>query len=67
MLGDYELKEICPTAMYGKPKDIVFEGITVKGPQDPDGILKIIYGDYMQLPPKESQICKHCMGIIVEK
>ena len=64
MLGDYELREIVPTSMYGKPKEIEFEGVSAAGPADPDGILKIIYGEYMKLPPKESQICKHCMDII---
>ena len=66
MLGDYELREIVPTVMYGEPKDMIFEGISAAGPADPDGVLKIIYGDYMKLPPTESQICKHCMDIIVE-
>lgn len=64
MLGDYELREIVPTVLYGKPKEMEFEGIIVAGPAAPDEVLKIIYGNYMQLPPKESQVCKHCMDVI---
>lgn len=33
-------------------KDIQFEGHTFKGPNKPIEYLKILYGDYMDLPPK---------------
>lgn len=64
MLGDYELREIVPTAMYGKPSEMTFEGVSAACPQDPDGVLRIIYGDYMKLPPKDKQVCKHCIDVI---
>lgn len=64
MLGDYELREIVPTPMYGDAKYINFEGVNAAGPAEPDGILRIIYGDYMKLPPKEQQVCKHCIDVI---
>lgn len=66
MLGEYELREICPTAMYGDAKEILFEGIEAAGPENPEGVLKTIYGDYMELPSREKQICKHCADILEE-
>ncbi len=36
-------------------KEYEFEGITVKGPKDPDKILRGLYGNYMELPPLESR------------
>ena len=64
MLGDYELREIVPTAMYGEAQKMDFEGVSAAVPHDSDGVLKILYGDYRKLPPKESQICKHCIDIL---
>lgn len=66
MLGDYELREIVPTKMYGEPCFREFEGIEVACPADSNGVLEIIYGDYMKLPPAENRVCKHCMDIIEE-
>lgn len=37
-------------------KDIQFEGIIFLGPADPDRYLTSIYGNYMQIPPKEKRI-----------
>ena len=37
-------------------KDIEFEGKTFLGPTNPDRYLTSIYGDYMQIPPKEKRI-----------
>lgn len=67
MLGDYELKEICPTAFYGKPQLLRFEDIDAPVPENYHGILKIIYGEYMTLPPKEDQVCKHIRNVIVSQ
>lgn len=36
-------------------KDIVFEGITVCGPNQPHEVLRHVFGDYMQIPPKEKR------------
>lgn len=43
-------------------KDIMFEGHLFEGPADPDEICRIAYGDYMQLPPKDSRD-RHKMDI----
>lgn len=36
-------------------REIMFEGHLFEGPADPDEICRIAYGDYMQLPPKDSR------------
>ena len=36
-------------------KDIMFEGHLFEGPADPEEHCRIIYGDYMQLPPREQR------------
>ncbi len=36
-------------------KDIVFEGYTFEGPADPEGLCRIAYGNYMDLPPKDKR------------
>lgn len=50
------------TCMYGMPSDcfenyidLEFEGMTFKGFEKYDKYLRLLYGDYMQLPPKEKQ------------
>lgn len=40
-------------------KEVEFEDRKYKIPNNPDEILRITYGDYMKLPPKEEQKCKH--------
>ena len=42
--------------------DIMFEGHLFEGPADPDEHCRIIYGDYMQLPPRENRD-RHKMDI----
>ncbi|MBQ7421022.1 MAG: LicD family protein [Prevotella sp.] len=36
-------------------KPIAFEGHTFEGPANADGMLRLIYGEYMLLPPKEKR------------
>ena len=36
-------------------RDIEFEGYTLLGPANPDGFLRAIYGDYMQIPPEDKR------------
>lgn len=63
LLGRYREKEIILQRYYGKPSEQLFEGITVLCPEDSDGFLTSIYGDYMKLPP-ESQRVGHNVRII---
>lgn len=36
-------------------KDIAFDGLTLRGPADPDKMLRIYYGDYTKVPPVEDR------------
>lgn len=36
-------------------RDLVFEGQTFEGPADPEKLCEIIYGNYMDLPPKDKR------------
>ena len=47
-------------------KPIKFEGDTFWGPNDPDKVLSIQYGDYMKLPP-ESERATHAEYIAIKK
>ncbi len=45
-------------------QDIDFEGHTFMAPANPDAFLKVIYGDYMQIPPEEKRsVNRHGMKI----
>lgn len=46
-------------------KDIVFEGLTVRGPRDVEGFLTYSFGeDYMTLPPAEKRVPGHSADYI---
>ena len=36
-------------------KDMPFEDIVVMVPNNPDAVLRSLFGDYMQIPPKEKR------------
>ena len=36
-----------------------FENITIKVPEDCDGYLRFLYGNYMQLPSEDERISHH--------
>lgn len=57
-LGNIE-KIRFPKAMMESYTEIEFEGIPFMSIDDYDGMLKVLFGDYMKLPPKEEQVCKH--------
>ncbi len=46
----FKQKDVFPLKRY------VFEGVSVLGPKNPDGVLKSMYGDYMKLPPLEKRL-----------
>lgn len=54
-MSAYKFKDIIPKQIYGKGKKYKFEDAVFNGPEDYDSFLKILYGDYMKLPPKEKQ------------
>lgn len=43
--GLHDTSDIFPT------KDIAFDGMTLRAPHDCDAYLRVLYGDYHQLPP----------------
>ena len=52
-------RECYPRAAVEPFRPIVFEGHEFMGPADPDAVLRISYGDYMQLPPPEQRVKTH--------
>ena len=50
---------LCKKSWFGEGQMIQFEDIKVKAPKDIDSFLKVYYGDYMKLPPKEKQVPEH--------
>lgn len=46
-------------------KDIVFEGETFEGPNDPERLCAIIYKNYMDLPPKDKRD-RHKMDVEID-
>lgn len=49
--GRYRLREIQPIERWGTPKEMSFEGIMVKVPEQAHEFQTHMYGDYMKLPP----------------
>lgn len=56
LLGRWKAKEIIPVEWYGSGVRYVFEDTTFVGLQEYDKYLTQLYGNYMSLPPQESQI-----------
>lgn len=59
LLGNWGSKEIVPLKMFGKPTEFQFEDIKVFGPEDYDGYLSSIYGNWRELPPEEKRVSHH--------
>lgn len=59
LLGNWGEKEIVPLKYFGIPTKYQFEEIMLYGPENYDGYLTCIYGDWRKLPPKEKQISHH--------
>lgn len=47
--GSFSAKDVFPV------RDMQFEGISVMVPNNPDAVLTALFGDYMQIPPKEKR------------
>ena len=45
-----------PEEYFGIPQRLPFEDVTVPAPQNPDVLLRMVYGDYMKLPPEEQRV-----------
>ena len=57
---------IYDVSIFGTPAELLFDGRELYAPSDYDKILRICYGDYMKLPPIESQKPAHSVDIIIE-
>ena len=55
----YGKKDYISAAVYGKGSDAVFEGMTVRVPENVDGYLTSLYGDWRTPPPPEKRIGRH--------
>ena len=56
MLGRYREKEVVRQEWFGEPVKAPFEGRMVSIPQNSHAVQQTLYGDYMQLPPKEDRV-----------
>ncbi len=54
-----DLKIVYPEKIFDEVIDVSFEQKTVSLHKNYDEILKIKFGDYMQLPPPEERVCRH--------
>lgn len=61
-------KNIYPRKCLENRINIEFEGMSYPIPADYDQLLRILYGDYMRLPPPEERVCKqHAILIDLER
>ena len=52
-------KKYYPADLFNQMGSVCFNGKSYMAVADPDRILRIEYGDYMQLPPEEERVWKH--------
>ena len=57
--GSYRFKEILPIEVYSEFDTVSFEGYEFMSIKNKDTYLKSIYGNYMELPPKEKRVPHH--------
>lgn len=50
-----------PAEEYLESSEVLFEGRKFMAPKNPKRILKILFGDYEKLPPKNDRILKHTL------
>lgn len=75
--GSHDRINLCSQYTYGKEimksgelaqfTNVPFENLTVSVPTAYDAILSRMYGDYMELPPKEKQVEKHLSNFKVNQ
>lgn len=52
-------QETVPISAYGVPTLLKFEDGSYCAPQEADTVLRVLYGDYLSLPPVEQQVTLH--------
>ena len=55
----YKMRLVFPKALFNDTVEVDFEGLKLIAPAEYDKFLRIVYGDYMQLPPVEKRITHH--------
>lgn len=58
-MGNWMEKELMPKQIFGEPKRYVFEGVSAYGPEDYEGYLSSLYGEWRKLPPVDKQKTHH--------
>lgn len=59
LVGDYGSREVMPKGIFETYIPVTFEGEEFSAIADYDTFLSRLFGDYMQLPPKEKQVSHH--------
>lgn len=57
--GPHYMKNRYPREAFDRPVYREFEGYSMPIPQGYDAYLRIAFGDYRKLPPKEKQVAHH--------
>lgn len=58
-LGAYGTRDLYNASVFGKPRLYDFEQYKFYGPENITEYLRLVYGNYMQMPRIEERICKH--------
>lgn len=68
MVEDAPKAEAVPVEIYGAGREVEFEGISIRVPEQYEIYLEKLYGDYMQFPSEEKRVPIHtCIIIDTEK
>ena len=59
LLTQYRRKYIMPKVLFDETERYKFENTTIVGVKDYDTYLKLLFGDWKKLPPKEKQVAGH--------
>ena len=60
-------KIVGPFSLFTRRKLYEYDGHKFYGPEDYDSLLSLLYGDYMQIPPKEKQITHKPLFVDLER
>lgn len=64
MMGSWMERELMPRSVLGTPQEYAFETLTIFGPEDFEGYLTRLYGNWRQLPPVEKRKTHHDFTVL---